>query len=325
MLLHSLLKKEKLRVLLFDVFHRFYMEGYRIYRLEAFADTYRRVTGELIRSSLSMCLRSDEEPDLAAHEIRKGTKRIRAVFRLFRQATGEATCLRSVEHFRTLSGLLAEIRLSKVHTDTLYAISLDKRLNVDPGDMKRLIRKLRQRHKRILSAAIQKKQLFHHVGSLLTAELDHAETHPVSDCEFGMLAENIRKTYRNGKADLDIMLNQYSPENLHSLRKKVKCLWNQMILIRPIWPSAMGMMIHNLDLLAERLGNEHDLDELDLYLSRDLQNRKIPVPFQLTDYISLKRKHLLKNIIPMAKRLFSEKPGALFGRLNTYYLVWKGM
>ena len=301
------------------------MEGYRIYRLEAFADNYRRVTDELIRNSLSMCLRSVDEPDIATHEIRKSTKRIRAVFRLFRQATGEATCQRSVEHFRAISGLLAEIRLSKVYADTLLSISLDKRLIIDPQVIKKLIQKLRQHHKRLLSGAIEKKKLFQQVGSLLSVELEHAETHPVSFCEFGMLAESIRKTYRNGKSDLDIMLNQYSPENLHNLRKTVKCLWNQLVLIRPVWPSGMGMMIYNLDLLAERLGNEHDLDELDLYLNRSLQSRKVPVPLRLNDYITQKRRHLLKSIIPLATRLFSEKPGALSARLNTYYRVWKGI
>ena len=301
------------------------MEGYRIYRLEAFADTYRRVTGELIRNSLNMCRRSVDEPDMATHEIRKSTKRIRAVFRLFRQATGDATCQRSVEQFRTISGLLAEIRLSKVNTDTLLAISLDKRLIIDPQVIKKLIRKLRQHHERLLSEAIEKKKLFQQVGSLLSAELDHAETHPVSLCEFGMLVDSIRKTYRNGKSDLDIMLNQPSPENLHNLRKTVKCLWNQMVLIRPVWPSGMRMMIYNLDLLAERLGSEHDLDELDLCLNRNLQSRKVPLPLQLNAFITQKRAHLLKSIIPMALRLFSEKPGALSGRLNIYYRVWKGI
>ena len=308
-----------------DVDHCFNMEGYRIYRQEAFADTYRRVIGELIRNALNICQGSVEEPDMAAHEIRKGTKRIRAVFRLFRQATGESTCQRSVEHFSTISGLLAEIRLSKVHVDTLYAMSKDKRLTLDPLLIERLIRKFRQRHKRLLLVTLERKQVFQQVSNLLTSELNHLETIPVSSCEFGLLANNIRKTYRKGRADLGIMLNQYSPENLHNLRKSVKCLWNQMILIRPVWPSAMGMMINNLDLLAERLGNEHDLDELDLFLSRDLQNKKVPVPFHLTEYIIQKRKHLLKNIIPIAIRLFSERPGAFAGRLNTYYRVWKGI
>jgi CHAD domain-containing protein len=301
------------------------MEGYRIYKQEAFPDTYRRVTAELIRDAMIMCRKSDMEPDLTVHEIRKITKRVRSVFRLFRQATGDATYQRGIDKFRTISGLLAELRVSRVHADTLREMSIEKKYPLDSTVTARLLRRFHRQHKRLLATAFERKQLFRQVGSLLSAELDHAESQPLSECEFGMLADNIRRSYKNGRSDLDIMLNQYTPENLHNLRKTVKGLWNQLILIRPVWPSGIGTMIHNLDALAEKLGKEHDLDELDLILSRKRKNQNLLIPAELGDYINFKRLQLLRSIMPMAMRVFSEKPGSLSGRLNTYYHVWKGM
>jgi CHAD domain-containing protein len=299
------------------------MERYRIQKNEDLSETYRRVIREQILLSVGFCQRSDEEPDTAAHEIRKCTKRIRAVYRLFRKATGKSTCHRGQDHFRTISGLLADFRLSRVHADTLSRISIDKGLTADAMTMGNLVSDFQKNHRQFTTEVLKNQQLFPQISHLLSAELERLENDPVSACEFGMLADSIKKTYRTGSENLKILVNQYSAENLHNLRKTVKCLWYQMTMIRPIWPSAISMTVHCLDVLSERLGSDHDMHELVLHLNREAEVKKNPVPLHLTDYINLKRKKLYNGILPLALRLFSEKPGAFTGRLNAYYGIWK--
>jgi len=301
------------------------MEGFRIYRKEALADTYRRVTGELVTNCMALCLKADEEPDMGAHEIRKITKRVRATLRLFRKISGEASYQHGMECFRTISMMLAELRLSRVYMDTFETFVHDKKLPVDRADIRKLTRRFRRRHLRVVAESTKNRHLFKEISNLLLRESDRMENIPVIDCGFDMLAESMRKTYKKGQAEFGIILTTNSPGDLHNLRKTVKCLWNQLILVRPVWPPVTGVMIRNLDMLAEKLGGEHDLDELVLCLNRDAEMKKLAVPQQLGDYINRRRKQLEKNIIPLATRLFTEKPGSLAARLDSYYRVWKGM
>ncbi len=300
------------------------MEGFRIYRKEALADTYHRVSGELVTNCMTLCLKADEEPDLAAHEIRKITKRVRAVIRLFRKTSGEASYQHDMECFRTISMRLAELRLSRVYMDTLGTFVHDKRLPVDRAYMGKLTRRFRRRHQHVVTESIKNRHLFTEISNLLVRESDRMENLPVTDCGFDLLTESIRKTYKKGQTELGIVLTKNSPGDLHNLRKTVKCLWNQILLIRLVWPPITGVLIHNLDRLAEKLGGIHDMDELVLCLNRDAVMKRLPVSQQLSDYINRRKKQLENTIIPLATRLFSEKPGSLAARLDSYYRVWKG-
>jgi CHAD domain-containing protein len=298
------------------------MEGFRIVRHEALTDTYRRVILEQIRMSMDYCRRSDNEPDLATHEIRKCTKRIRAIYRLFRKVTGETAFRHGQERFRAISGMLSEHRTSKVHIDVLYDIEMDKRLNLDRGIMLKLLEIFQESHQRLTVKTVEKDHLFQRVKTLLADELIRLENRPVSPCNFDMLEVIFKKTYLSARKNLEVVQSQYSAENIHAFRKTVKCLWNQVSLIRPVWPSNVGMTVHYLDMLAERLGYDHDLDDLYQYLSQDRGIKDLVIPVHLHEYIDRKRKHLLKRITPFAVRLFSEKPGSFAGRLATYYKIY---
>jgi hypothetical protein len=81
--------------------------------------------------------------------------------------------------------------------------------------------------------------------------------------------------------------------------------------------------IHYLDVLAEKLGKDHDLSELIHYLSLHGENTGTSIPWELTDHIGLKRINLQKSILPLAVRLFSEKAGAFRSRLISYYKIYK--
>ena len=300
------------------------MEGFWIMRHEALTDTYRRVVREQIRLSMDYCRRSDNEPDLATHEIRKCTKRIRAINRLFREVTGETACRHGQEQLRTISGMLSEHRASKVHIDILSEFETDKRLNLDRGLMLQLLNALQDGHLKLTAAIVEEDHRFQRVNTLLSDELNRLEDLPVSPCNFDKLERIFKESYLSGRKNLEVVQGHYSAENLHAFRKTVKSLWNQLSLIRPVWPSNVGMTVHFLDMLAERLGYDHDLHDLYQYLSQERDVKNLVIPSHLLEYIDGKRKNLLKKITPLALRLFSEKPRSFSGRLATYYEIFSG-
>jgi CHAD domain-containing protein len=300
------------------------MQGFHISRLEPFTNTYRRVIVEQIIMAMDLCQRSMEQPDIATHEIRKNSKRIRAVYSLFKEATGKESYHLGQDHIRTISRLLAPHRLSKVYCDCLSEILLDKRHPVDPMVTGKLMHQLETDHQLLTNEIVERGHLFNEVIILLTKERDRVEKVPLSEFDFNLLANGIKNSYADGRNKLDLALNQNTAENLHELRKTVKSLWNQLILIRPVWSSMIGLNIHYLDVLAEKLGKDHDLSELIHYLAIQGKSTGSTIPGELKDHIDIKRTNLQKSIVPLAVRLFSEKPGAFRSRLVNYYNIYKG-
>jgi hypothetical protein len=77
-------------------------------------------------------------------------------------------------------------------------------------------------------------------------------------------------------------------------------------------------------MLADKLGSDHDLNEFMLYLNRANGFTDITIPLHLIAYVNLKHMHLQRGIMPMALRIFSEKPGSFAGRLTSCYRIYRG-
>ena len=108
-------------------------------------------------------------------------------------------------------------------------------------------------------------------------------------------------------------------ETLHELRKKVKTIWNQLLFMQPVFPAFMNASIHQFDMLADKLGMDHDLAELERHLSINGTVEKKDQYNILLNYIHKKRLLLQKSIFPLSIKLFAEKPAAFARRIERYY------
>ena len=98
-----------------------------------------------------------------------------------------------------------------------------------------------------------------------------------------------------------------------------------MILLRPLWPPVMGTAIHHLDLLAERLGNEHDLAELSHYLSNEKAIITETQRNDLNTCLDRRRQQIQKTIQTLSIRLFAERPGTFAKRMLAYHEMFVEM
>lgn len=293
-------------------------QGYRIYRKEEFHAAYKRLIREQLKLCVDFCQHYGSDPDVATHEIRKSIKRIRAVCRLYEAVTDVSEYMHQHEKYRKISSLLAEHRLSAVYCSTLALAGL--KVHPNPDWLTGLSLNLHARHGHI-TASLMERQVPEEVHQLLLQAEEALENQTMAHCTITHLVKGLWNSYKNGRNQLDIARYQPSTHNLHELRKSVKNLWNQLILFRPVWPSVMGMSIHNLDILAERLGNDHDLAELEIFLNM-IKAAGDPNQDALTQLIHNRRKQIQKLIFPLASRIFAEKPGAFKGRMLTYYRIF---
>ena len=76
---------------------------------------------------------------------------------------------------------------------------------------------------------------------------------------FDTIEAGIVATYRQGRTSLRKAHADPTDHRLHEWRKAAKYLWYQMQLVRDAAPSVLGPLVDQLDLLAEALGDDHDL------------------------------------------------------------------
>jgi CHAD domain-containing protein len=261
-----------------------------------------------------------EDPDKSTHEIRKSTKRVRALYKLYKNTLSETAYMQGQESYRNISALLAEIRLSAVHCATLLTLSSTLR-GPQPQWLTRLIHQCRKHHNSILSRIDEEADIPGTLTKHINTAIDITLSEVPAVRDFHQLAAGIRKTYANGRNQLATALEQPTAEKLHNLRKTVKYLWNQIIFLKPLWPPMLGITIKNLDVLAERLGYDHDLAELAHHQQR---NRTLSKKNQvsLNDLVGAKRLQVQKKIFPLATRLFAESPGTFSNRLEAYFRIY---
>ena len=300
------------------------LHGFRIYRQEPLSVTFRRVVDEQLRLSLQLCRQFPEKPDFATHEIRKSTKRVRAVYRLYRQVTGDELYGHGEEFYGNVSHVLADHRISLVYFETLKVISADRKMPAKANYLGKLIRVMEMHHGEVTADIINTHQVDQGLFGLIESELRSNTRKLPAQGKFIDLVSGLRKTYGRGKKCLDQAVLQPTAENFHELRKITKSLWNELILIRPIWPSYYGFTIHQLDILAQKLGFEHDLAELEKLLRGESLGKDRIQRAVLTDFITWKRQQMQKSIIPLAQRLYSDKPGAVARRAEVFYGMFMG-
>ncbi|MBN1789869.1 MAG: CHAD domain-containing protein [Bacteroidales bacterium] len=300
------------------------LHGFRIYRQESLSETFRRVVDEQLRISLQLCRQFPEKPDFATHEIRKSTKRVRAVYRLYQQVTGYELYRHGKEFYSHVSHVLADHRISFVYFETLKLISTDRKMPVNAKYLGKLIRAMERYHREASAEIILTREVDQGLYGLLESELRANARELPAQGKFNDLVSCLRKTYSRGQKCLDQATIQPTAENFHEFRKITKSLWNELILIKPIWPSYYGFAIHHLDILAQKLGFEHDLAELEKLLRKKSSGKDRIQCNLLTEYIAWKRKQLQKSIIPLAQRLFADKPGAVARKAEVFYGMFVG-
>ncbi|MCG8508288.1 MAG: CHAD domain-containing protein, partial [Rhodospirillales bacterium] len=127
------------------------------------------------------------------------------------------------------------------------------------------------------------------------------------------------------------------PQYFHDWRKRVKDLWYQLRLLESAWPDMMHAYDNALDELADLLGDHQDLDllhdALDAMKADEAgqdEDGGIAIcgvdakTCAATRLLVEKRMNKLRRAArPIAKRIYSEKPGVFVDRLNAYWRCWR--
>ena len=279
--------------------------------------------------------------DLAIHEMRKASKRLRALLRMVRPVIGERVFKAENAALRDAARLVAGVRDGAVLVDAVGQMRGRYGHLLAPGVFLDLEDRLRRRHQRMMSRVLEDDDVLEHVVAELHRarsryaawptdvedprfQVPHSNRRAISNT-FSSIGPGIAATYRAGQKDLKSSMVAPTTEHLHSWRRNVKYLRHQVEIVSPVWPEVVGGLATSLSDLGDVLGDDHDQAELvrmvsslpDLMPDPDERNLLVALSHQ-------RRRELQAAALVMGKRIYAEAPDRFALRLEAYWSAWKG-
>lgn len=243
------------------------------YRFEAGeplgAAVHRVVTEEVDAAVASLVSVAATADPAAVHDVRKRTKKLRAVCRLLSGAVSNRRRRRAERACAEAARGLAAARDAEV----LGHAAGDLVAWADAGghhDRERaLLAGVPGRPPAVAPGALD--DAAQHASWLLTGVAGEIATWPLAD-GFAVVADGLGDTYRQGRRrfrSLRDTTGHLDADAAHQWRKRVKHRWYHARLLTPVAPDALGAEVVLLDELGGILGDDHDLAVLTEALADD--------------------------------------------------------
>lgn len=261
---------------------------------------------------------SDPVVDLetVVHEVRKRCKACRGLARLVKPALGDG--FGSFDRtIRDAANQLSTLRDAHALLDTFDAL-----LTHQPDD--KVLRTMRERHRSLSAgasqAAVAADDRRVETARALLAEAREAARHWRLPPGFDTIEAGMATTYRQGRSTLRRVRADPTDHRLHDWRKAVKYLWYQVQLVRLAAPSVLEPLIQQLDLLAETLGDDHDLTVLLQWLDERPDDYGTPSDVEHVRQLVRHRQHELRQYaLRSGTTVFAEPDHAFVHRIARYW------
>jgi CHAD domain-containing protein len=251
----------------------------------------------IFRHQVAAAIEALEESKPNVHAARKQLKRARATLRLLRPATGE-----DVYRSENVATRDAARPLSRVRDDEALQGTLE-------GLLEHLDRSAPRVHIAQSSHKLPAAQLDKIKGALKRS-MTRAQAWKLDADGWDCIATGLRATYRRGRRALRQARKDRATDDLHEWRKQTKYLWHQLQMLAPLATGPIGELADEFHLLADYLGDEHDLAVL---------RERLGESSELTAAIDRRRHELQDKALTLGERLFSDKSKAFVHRLEQHW------
>ncbi len=262
-----------------------------------------------------------EDIDTSVHEIRKALKRVRAILRLVRWDIGEELYQSENSRFRDLARQLSLVRDYHVIISYLAEnFEADELKISEPGFIK-LVEHLNKKKEDELKRLVDSQALESIKEQMDLSAADIAEF-PFEFLGPHTIRQGVSNSYSKCLNKISESQLKLSDHPLHELRKCVKYLLNQMILIQEVWPDFFKNYSTSLKQASDLLGDDHNLAET-IKLVNELPEAILPKEEKesLTASFEKERDQLHQELWPLAGKLFTEDVQSFVKRITSYWLI----
>jgi CHAD domain-containing protein len=300
--------------------------AYRLEREETVSAGLKRVIREQIESAVDRLSDKKTTRDEAIHSSRKSIKKVRATLRLARKDIGES----QVEHarLRDIASRISEFRDAFVIIATFD--ELKKKYRDEAGGAKlgtklRSIRAGLARRRREAGSEEDTGPVVKAAAEALRRTSKRLAKWHLKSEGFAAIGPGLEETYRAGRRALAAARKDGNAEKLHQLRKRVKDHWYHVRLLEGLWAEMMDAYEKSLRDLETWLGDDHNLTVLRDKIAAEPafygNERDVALAF---DLISRYQKELREKALPLAERIYEEKPREFMHRMKRLWNIWQG-
>jgi CHAD domain-containing protein len=274
----------------------------------------------------------------AIHEARKELKRLRSLVQLIRGSMDKLVRTRETQALRNAALALAKSRDATALLNTMKTVfgtltAEDPRSRRVSPEGRKLLQQISDELREHTDRGVDPmeiKAIIKLLGDMKRRAWFPSE--PLVEDWSPIVGNGLQRTYRQGRelfAVFDsIGLLNASDELWHETCKRAKALGYQLRFLRKVWPGALNAIAEQLEELAERLGDDHDLALIRL--------RIVQAQLPETDFESFAsaRQHLLRAIDRRRRRLqtealrrsglvYLEPPRRFVKRMRWYWESWR--
>jgi CHAD domain-containing protein len=269
---------------------------------------------QIAREQLSKAIRLlVEEPALdrgvIVHEVRKRIKKVRALLGLARGSANSKAIRKADRRLRDAGRQLSEVRDSSVLISTLDALAARSVGLVPPELSARARAPLVARLDEIVREVLDDDKALARTSKALRSvrgRLGDWESIDVrSDAP-----PALKKTYKEARGLFKVVADEPTSERLHELRKRVKTLGYQLRVLDAESTSPAARLQRLAGLLADELGEIHDLDVLRPFLESGEGSGP------LLGALDRRRLDLRQAAIQRAGVVFRDRPRAFLGSVE---------
>ncbi len=235
------------------------MQEFILKNKESADEDIKRILYDQIDTALSYLENeSDNNFDESIHEVRKCIKRIRAVIRLIRDDIGKQNCRKENFFFRDINRNMSELRSINVNIETLAKLNSDQ-----SGGYKALIDHFIELKEKIIYKLCLEDDRLGNVFKMLKKGKKRTGRILIKNKDFEILFLGFIRVFNQCLRSMSLAKKEPTKGNLHEWRKIAKYLYYQFQVLAPVLPEELGIYTPKLDKLADYLGEDHDLAELE--------------------------------------------------------------
>ena len=299
------------------------MPGFKLTPKETIAENFQRILAGELDNIVSHCDSDPEKIHKSIHEIRKCIKRTRAILRLVRDEIGYSTYYRENAFYRDIGRSLSQIRSYNILIETSRTLQSDLSSTITENEIEPLINSIQIKRDKYLEILFLQGNFLGDISKLAGEAKKRIVDYTVKHNDFRAFKGGIIRIYKQGMRYRDLARIEPSYHNLHDLRKRIKYLWYQMLILQPIFPSMLDAYTKTLDSIGENLGIYHDFSELQLYLERHTGVIKNLINATLTEACEFKKTTILDQTWNSIDTIYSEKPKAIARRFSKYWKSYR--
>lgn len=259
--------------------------------------------------------------DLSVHEMRKAFKRLRALLRLIRFDIGKQLFLTENTRYKNMAGALSTLRDIHVIISYLAGCFEADELVIEEESFIRFINHLNKQKETEMIALIENKTL-----DLIIKECDdqvyRIKEYPLTQVGPHTIYKGVTHAYKKCLNKMEAAQLMLDDGMLHKLRKKVKYLYNQMLLIQAVWPDYFTHYSDALKNISELLGDDHNLAETIVIIQETPDHiLKAEEKQSLIRSINNERSTINDEVWPLLGKAFTESSAAFAKRVKSYWLI----